>query len=220
MRPFATFAAAALLLPAGLWLSRSEAAPAAAPATVPPTPLAAIGATDPFEGPVSGKFEIDGVHSSVLFGVVHAKVGRFWGRFNQVSGELTVDADKPQMSTVLVKIAAESVDTANDGRDNHLRGPDFFNAKEFPEIVFESTKIAKAGDGFEVSGDLTMLGVTKPINAKVKFTGHSDMPRLGKRSGYEVSFEIKRSDFGMKYGLPDVLGDDVKVLIALEAVLK
>ncbi len=209
MRPFATLAAAVLLLPAGFWLARSEAAPAGTSEPAAPA-----------EGPVSGKFEIDAVHSSVLFCVLHANAGRFWGRFNAISGELSIDADKPQMSSVLVKIAADSVDTANGDRDQHLRGPDFFNAKEFPEIVFESTKVAKGASGFDVAGNLTMLGVTKPVSAKVEFIGHSDMPRLGKRSGYEVRCTIKRSEFGMKYGLPDALADEVQILIGLEAVLK
>jgi polyisoprenoid-binding protein YceI len=215
MRPLATFAVAAVLLPAAaLMLSEGLARGALAPAA---PALEARLAGDP----KSGTFEIDPVHSSMLFNVVHAEASRFWGRFDSFKGQLVVDAAKPDAGSVVVEVAAESVDTGNKDRDNHLRGPDFFNAKEFPDIVFESKKVEKAPKGFKVSGEFTMLGVTKPVTADAEFIGYSEGERTGKRTGYEVRFTIKRSDFGMKYGLgPGGVSDEVNVLFSLSAVAK
>jgi polyisoprenoid-binding protein YceI len=211
MRPIATFAVAAVLLPAGVLFAREARAPAERAVT--PEARSA-------EEPKSGTFEIDPVHSSLLFGVVHADSARFWGRFNGFKGQLFVDAAKPQASSVVVEVAADSVDTGNDGRDNHLRGPDFFNAKEFPEIVFESKKVEKAAKGFKVTGEFTMLGVTKEVSADAEYIGYSEGERTGKRTGYEVRFAIKRSDFGMDYNVGSGLGDEVQVLLGLSAVAK
>ena len=211
MRPI-TLAAAAALLPAGLLFASSPRAPAA--------PSAAAPAESAAEEPHAGTYEIDAVHSSLLFGVLHADAARFWGRFNRFKGSLTVDAAKPEASSVVVEVAADSVDTANDGRDQHLRGPDFFNAKEFPEIVFESKKVAKSAKGFQVTGEFTMLGVTKEVVAEAEYTGYSEGERTGKRTGYEVRFTIKRSDYGMDYSVGKGLGDEVQVLMGLSAVSK
>jgi len=190
MRPIATFAVAAVLLPAGVLFARSARAPAAPRATEARA-----------EEPKSGTFQIDAVHSSLLFGIVHADASRFWGRFNSFKGQIVVDAAKPEASSVVVEVAADSVDTGNDGRDQHLRGPDFFNAKEFPEIVFESKKVSKGPKGFQVVGEFTMLGVTKEVTADAEFIGYSENERMGKRTGYEVRFTIKRTDFGMDYSV-------------------
>ena len=215
MRPIATFAVAAVLLPAAAFLlpaglARGALAPAA------PALEARLGGE-----PKSGTFEIDPVHSSLLFNVMHADASRFWGRFDAFKGQVVVDAAKPDASSVVVEVSAESVDTGNQGRDNHLRGPDFFNSKEFPDIVFESKKVEKAPKGFKVSGEFTMLGVTKPVNADAEFIGYSENERTGKRTGYEVRFTIKRSDFGMNYGAGGGgLGDEVNVLFSLSAVAK
>jgi len=205
-----TFAAAALL-PAG-FLFASTRTPAA-----PSAPASAESAAQELH---AGTYEIDAVHSSLLFGVLHADAARFWGRFNRFKGSLTIDAAKPEASSVVVEVAADSVDTANDGRDQHLRGPDFFNAKEFPEIVFESKKVTKSANGFQVTGEFTMLGVTKEVVAEAEATGYSEGERTGKRVGYEVRFTIKRSDFGMDYSVGKGLGDEVQVLMGLGAVAK
>lgn len=216
MKPIATLSVAALLSSGGLLLERPEAAPAAPAA---PAALAAPARTAA-DGPVSGTFEIDAGHSSVLFGVQHAGSGRFYGRFNMLSGQIVVDAEKPERSSVLIRIDAASVDTASEGRDTHLKGPDFFNAKEFPEIFFESKSVERTAKGFEVTGELNLLGVGKSVTAEAVFHGHSETQRFGKRSGYEVVFDIKRSDFGMTWGLPNMLGDDVRIIVSVEAAMK
>ena len=212
MRSLAPLAATLVLAPLALLAARTEAAPAASVA--PHTPVA----TGAAEGPVSGAYQIDPVHSSLVFNVRHADASRFWGRFNAFSGSLTVDADKPAASSIVVEVQAESIDTANPGRDQHLRGPDFFNAKEFPLIVFDSTEVERSDKGFRVKGELTLLGVTQEVSAEAEFVGYSESERFKKRTGYEVRFEIQRSQFGMNYMVGPMLGDEVELIFSLEGM--
>lgn len=157
---------------------------------------------------------IDGGHSSVLFRVMHKNTAPFYGRFNDVSGTFTL-ADNPADSSFDVVIKTESVDTNNKKRDGHLKSPDFFNAREFPTISFKSTKVEKGEkDTLKVTGDLTCHGVTKSITIDVVQTGAASGPQ-GESKGIEAIFTIKRSEFGMEYGL-EALGDDVRVIVALE----
>jgi polyisoprenoid-binding protein YceI len=157
----------------------------------------------------------------VLFHVTHLDASRFYGRFNGFSGEFVVDPEDPANSRVLVVVQAESVDTHSDGRDQHLRRPDFFNAKEFPEIVFESTSVAAAGDGLKVKGTLTLLGVTKEIEVEAEYIGTSEGERFGRRAGYEVRFTFDRTDFGMNFmANGGGLGNEVGVIDSLEGVLQ
>ena len=182
------------------------AAPAAAPAPVP-APAAA-----PTE------FEIDSVHSSAIFRIQHMGVSYFHGRFNSIQGRITADAENPAGSSVELTIAAESVDTANGKRDDHIRSPDFLNASEFPEIRFTSKSVKAAGaTTFEVAGELTLHGETKPLTVKVEQTGLAKNPRgEGQIAGFETTFTVKRSDFGMDQML-DALGDEVRLTVAVEA---
>ncbi len=167
----------------------------------------------------AGAWAVDPVHSSVVFKVKHAGAAWFYGAFKQVEGEVEVDATKLDAAKVNFKVVAESVDTRNDDRDKHLRGPDFFNAKEHPAITFKGTKVTKKGEGFEVAGDLEMCGKTKPVTAMVEKVGEGEF--RGKRVGYEATLKIKRSDFGMDYGVAkNVLSDEVVVTISAECVEK
>lgn len=180
------------------------------PATAAPTATQAKADT-------AGTYKIDDVHSSAFFRVMHAGAGQFWGRFNDVAGSMTFDAAGAP-TAFDISIAIESVDTANEKLDGHLKSPDFFNAAEFPTMTFKSTGVKKLESGmFEVTGDLSMHGVTKSITAVVEVTGHSNM--MGKRAGAEAIFSVKRSDFGMNYGVDKgVLGDTTRVLVNLEGV--
>ena len=94
-----------------------------------------------------GRYTVDTNHSSVLFRIQHLGAAYFWGRFNEVSGSLLVDHESPANSSVRITVPASSIDTGNKGRDEHLRGPDFFDARQFPNIEFESTKVKKARAG-------------------------------------------------------------------------
>ena len=165
-------------------------------------------------------FEIDDVHSMAMFRIHHMGAGQFWGRFNEVTGNFAFEEGKAEGLRFDVTIKTESVDSGNESLDKHLRSPDFFAAKDFPAMTFKSTTSRKTGDRtYDVDGELTMLGVTKPITAKVEFCGVADMGR-GRKAGFEAQFTVKRSDFGMKYGVEKgAIGDEVKVVVGLEGGL-
>jgi polyisoprenoid-binding protein YceI len=163
-------------------------------------------------------YKIDDVHSCALFRVHHLGAGQFWGRFNAVSGSMTFD-QSGQPTGFDVSIATESVDTAEPKLDAHLKSPDFFNTKEFPAMTFKSESVSKKSDGtLEVTGSLSMHGVAKTITAALEVTGVADTG-MGARAGIEAVFTVKRSDFGMKYGVEKgTLGDQVRVVVSLEGI--
>lgn len=202
---------------ASLALCGLAAIPFAAQQKSPPAPKG--GAQEKSATGPGGQFTIDPVHSTVIFKIRHIGVSDFYGRFNEVSGTVKVDAANPAQSTVKFTVPAAKVDTNNADRDKHLRSPDFFNADEFKTIEFESTKIeAKGKDEFEVTGDLTIHGVKKSISAHVKQVGFAEVPKMGTRVGYETTLKLKRSDFGMKMFLDNgALGDEVELIVSVEA---
>jgi polyisoprenoid-binding protein YceI len=170
---------------------------------------------------VADAFEVDNVHSSVLFKVKHNNVSNFYGRFNEVSGTFNINKEDASKSSMDITVKAESVDSNNEGRDKHLNGPDFFSSKEFPSITFKGTKFEKAGDNqFTVTGDLTLRGVTKPVTAKVEHTGEGPGRRGGTVAGFEATVTIKRSDFGVSYMVGPGLQDDVTLIVALQGAKK
>lgn len=160
-------------------------------------------------------FAIDPVHSSVVYKINHLGVSNIYGRFNSVEGTFSLEDG----GSIDVSVKTDSIDSANDQRDGHLKSPDFFNAKQYPEITLKSTKITSAGaDTYHVNADLTMLGKTRPIDLKITKVGEGDRgPQLGHRAGIEATFTIKRSDFGMTYGTDNgALGDEVTIMVGLE----
>ncbi len=162
-------------------------------------------------------FNVDSVHSSVVFRIKHFDVSYFYGRFNRVTGKVEFDTDDPVNSSFLIEIKADSVDTNSGQRDRHLKTPDFFTAREFPTIAFKSTRVSRSGDKrLSVSGDLTMHGVTRPLSLIVDYGGPKDA-RGRSLMGFETTFTIKRSDFGMNtYIAAKALGDEVKLFVSLE----
>jgi polyisoprenoid-binding protein YceI len=166
----------------------------------------------------AGTYKVDPVHSVAYFEVGHAGgISRFMGRFNDVAGELVVDA--PEKSKIKIDVKVDSVDTRTEALDKHLKSPDFFNAVQFPVLSFASTGITLngAGEG-TVAGNLTLHGVTKPVTFKLKEIGHGNGPKGDARVGYSASGTIKRSDFGIAYGIPKAATDDVDLHINLEAI--
>lgn len=169
----------------------------------------------------SDSYLIDEVHSSAIFRIKHAGASYFYGRFNQVEGEFTHSPDSPDQISFNVNIRADNVDTNNSKRNAHLKSADFFNAMEFPNITFKSTKVKKLdGNNYEVTGDLSLHGVTKPLTTKIEFVGEGEA--MGKhRAGWDTTFTIKRSEFGMTKYLDDgSLGDEVKLMVGLEGIRK
>jgi polyisoprenoid-binding protein YceI len=160
---------------------------------------------------------VDGVHSSVVFKIKHCNASWFKGAFDTIDGAVTLDPAKPEAGSVKLTIPVDSIDTNNKQRDDHLKNADFFNSKENPAITFQSTKITKKGNAYEVTGDLALAGKSKSITIPVEYIGEGEMH--GRRAGYSTTFTIERSDFGMTYGIDgDALGDAVTLMIDLELI--
>lgn len=163
-----------------------------------------------------GAFTIDSVHSAVIFQIKHLNVSTSWGRFNEPRGEFYFDDANPEHSSIQVSVDVAKIDTANTKRDEHLRSPDFFAAKEYPTISFASTSVKKAGEGkFEVTGNLNVKGKTKEVTVIMTKVGEG--PGMGGTtvSGYDTTLTIKRTDFGIDYGT-QIVGDEVTLHISLE----
>ncbi len=166
------------------------------------------------------RYTIDPVHSRVTFRIKHFGASYFYGQFFDVSGSFVVDEKAPQKSSVDVVVKVDSLDTHDAKRDGHLKSPDFFNAKAFPVITFKGKKVTKVdGDKVRVSGDLMLHGVTRPVTVTLTHVGAGKDPWGGYRSGYEGTFTIKRSDFGMKYMLEGI-GDEVTLTVSIEGIRK
>ena len=187
-------------------------------------PAVLVAATMPFARPVTtdlplgpNDWDIDGAHSSVVFKVRHADASWFFGTFDKIDGTVTLDPKDPAKGSVTLTIPVASIDTNDAKRDGHLKSPDFFNAKENPDITFASTAIVAKGDDLQVTGELSMAGATKTISMNVEHVGDGEFH--GTRRGYLATFPVKRSDFGMTYGVDqNVLGDEVTLTISLELV--
>lgn len=172
----------------------------------------------------TGTWQIDASHSTVGFVVRHLVVAKVRGRFSGVAGTLTVAAD-PLASTISVTIDPASVSTGDDGRDTHLRSADFFDVEQHPTWTFVSTGVreAKGGD-YVVSGDLTLHGVTRPVELDLEFNGVSGDPWGGTRAGFSATTEISRSEFGLTWNAAVesggvVVSDKVKIELDVEVVL-
>lgn len=167
---------------------------------------------------VADTFKVDPVHSSIVFEIGHLQVNHVWGRFNGASGVVEYDPAAPERAKFDVQVEAKNVDTNVPQRDNDLRSPNFFDVEKYPTIQFKSTSVKPAGEGtLEVTGDLTLHGVTRPVTVTMKYGGTANNPRMGTRAGFETEFTIKRSDFGMTNMIP-MVGDEVKLMVALEGL--
>ncbi len=162
------------------------------------------------------QWEVDPAHTAVMFKVTHMGVSNQYGRFNDVTGSLTTgDAAAAFNFTAL----AESVDTNSAKRDDHLRSPDFFNAKQFPTITFAGSSITPNDQGMELAGELSLHGVTQPLTVQLTKIGEAEDRGGGTRIGLETTFTINRSDFGMDQMVGPV-GDEVTLTISFEATSK
>ena len=164
-------------------------------------------------------YQADPVHSSVVFRVKHLNTSFAWGRFNDIAGTFRLDPADPSKGSLTFQVKADSVDTGNAKRDQHLKGPDFFNAVQFPLIGFTSKSFAKAGAAYEVTGDLTLHGVTKPITFRVMPSGTGKTMMGGAIAGIEASFTLKQSDFGITK-MAAAIGDEVWVNVSVEGAKK
>lgn len=165
----------------------------------------------------NGKYMLDASHANVVFLVSHAGFSTYVGRFDTVGGSLKFNTKNPDKSSLSVTIDANSVDTTSEALDEHLRTADFFDVEKYPNIKFKSTKVQKIDDQTgKVTGNLTLLGVTKPVTLDVTFNGGGIFgPTQLYRVGFSARTAVKRSDFGMSKFLP-FLGDEVNLIIEAE----
>lgn len=162
-------------------------------------------------------YTVDKAHSTLLFKIHHMNAAMFYGQFLDFSGTVSESA---KGLDVKFEVKTDSVFTNVKKRDDHLKSPDFFNAKEFPVITFVSTSSKKKGKNYEVKGNLTLNGKTKEITAVVEPTGTGKGMQGETIKGYHSTFKIKRSDFGMQFMQGAGLGDEVTVIVSVEAGAK
>lgn len=167
-------------------------------------------------------FVLDPTHTSITFFVSHIGFADTAGMFLESEGSFTYDEEAQELKSATITVKTESVFTNHDKRDEHLRNADFLNVKEFPEMTFVATKAEKISDKEgKVTGDLTLLGVTKPITLDVTFNRAGNYP-FGDGHyalGFDATGSFKRSDFGMSYGVQgDIVGDEIKLVIGAEGI--
>lgn len=168
-------------------------------------------------GTPSGSYTLDKTHANIIFGINHLGFSTYYGRFDNFDAALTFDAKDPTKSMLNVTVDTASIDTNNDHLEEKLESATFFNAVKFPKATFVSKKIEKISDTKgKITGDLTLLGVTRPITLDVTFNASGLNPFSKAHTlGFGATGMIKRSDFGMKEYLPAV-GDEVVLQIQAE----
>jgi polyisoprenoid-binding protein YceI len=161
-------------------------------------------------------YQMDTAHSGVTFKISHSDLNWIHGRFNEFTGNFTIDPSDPSKTSFAMIIKPESVDTNNTKRDGHLRSPDFFNTRQFPAMNFVSTAVKPVDGGYDVTGDLTLHGQTKPVSFTLK--GGKTVSFKGmQKTGYTAEFAVKRSDFGITK-FAGMLGDDVWVTVSFQGI--
>jgi polyisoprenoid-binding protein YceI len=179
--------------------------------------IAAVMAVLPINAVLAADYNIDPAHTNVSFAVSHLGFSTLRGKFDRQSGSLHFDPAGKKAS-VMIEIDATSIDTGHDKRDAHLQSPDFLNAVENPTITFESTGVTWSDDKLAtVTGNLIILGVSKPVTLTIAAMKCGQHPFSKKDAcGFDATGSIKRSDFGVNYGLPGI-GDVLDLQIEVEA---
>ena len=168
----------------------------------------------------TGTWQLDPVHSKASFAVKHAGLSTFRGHFNELSASLTDESGQPTL-TGAVKV--DSVEVPVDQLKGHLQGPDFFDAERFPEITFTATQVAQDGERLQVTGELTMRGVTQPIDAVGTLTGPAQYFDGKDRIAIELETVVDRTAYGINWNasIPsggNALADDVTITVELQLV--
>ncbi len=169
----------------------------------------------------SVEWKLDLSHTSIGFSVPHLVVSSVDGRFKEASAIVKLDDADLTKSDVSVTINTASVDTGDTKRDDHLRSPDFFDAKKFPTVTFKSTKISKAGSGYKLTGNLTIRDVTKPVTLDATVSAPVKTPWGNQARAATLTGKVKRGDFGLKWNKAletggVVVGDDVTINVKAE----
>lgn len=170
----------------------------------------------------AASYAVDGSHTSVVFSISHLGYSYTYGMFRKNSGSFEFDPDNPAACQFSFTVDVASLDTMDPKRDEHLRGADFFNAKQFPQITFrsESVQATTGTDGktvYKATGPLTMHGVTKQVTLPMTFLGEGPGPYGNYRVGFLCATSLKRSDYGMNF-MVGPIGDNVGVTISFEGI--
>jgi len=172
---------------------------------------------------VAGVYEIDGAHTSVEFVGRHLMITKVRGRFSAVRGQITID-EEPTKSHVEVEIDVASVSTGNGDRDAHLTSGDFFDVEHYPTITFASTGVKPLrGNTWELVGDLTVHGTTRPVTLQVDFDGGGASPMGDERIGFSAATEVNREDFGLTWNVAletggFLVGKTARIELAVQAI--
>ncbi|WP_322754559.1 YceI family protein [Frankia sp. Cas3] len=174
---------------------------------------------------LTGTWTIDPVHSRLGFAVRHAVVTTVRGSFGSFEGTLTLDGAEPLSSSATVTISTASIDSGNADRDGHVRSADFLDVEQYPSITFVSNSAKSGGSetSFILSGDITVHGVTKPIDIEIEFGGSAKDPFGNTRAGFEGSATISRKEFGITFNAPLesgglLLSDKIKIELDISAI--
>ncbi|MDQ0958967.1 polyisoprenoid-binding protein YceI [Streptomyces sp. B4I13] len=160
----------------------------------------AVATVSPELTALTGTYTIDPAHSTIGFVARHAMVTNVKGTFNDFTGSLRLDGTDPSLSTASIDVRMDSIDTGSADRDGHLKSADFFKTDEFPAMAFRSTSVESAGgDDYRVTGDLSILGVTRPLTIDLEFNGAAKDPFGNERVGFEGKAEILRSEWGLTW---------------------
>lgn len=167
------------------------------------------------------KWTLDNTHAKLGFTITHLSISDVDGSFKKVNS--TITSSKEDFSDAVIDLTADvnSIDTDNDQRDEHLKGADYFDAAKYPTLTFKGKSFKKVADKkYKLSGDLTLHGVTKPVDLDVTYNGTATHPYTKKTlAGFKITGAIKRKDFGISTGTPDaVLSDEVKILANAEYI--
>ncbi|MFJ8023306.1 YceI family protein [Streptomyces sp. NPDC096311] len=189
-----------------------------------PAATTAPAAVSPELAALTGAYTIDPSHSEIGFVARHAMVTNVKGYFKDFDGTLQLDGTDPSKSTATIDVKMDSIETGSADRDGHLKSSDFFKTDEFPTMTFRSTKAeALGGDDYRITGDLSILGVTKPLSIDLEFNGSAKDPFGNERVGFEGKAEILRSEWGLTWNAALETGgvlvsDKIKLTFDISAI--
>ncbi|WP_114954032.1 YceI family protein [Sphingosinicella terrae] len=207
MRSFILAASAAAIVATGAYALDTTAAAPQPAAVAAPAQVADVR---------SGDYRLDKAHAKIVWSTSHFGFSTYYGEFTDFDARLRLDGDNPEASRLTVNVATASVDTHDEALDAHLNGADFFDAANFPSATFVSTAVRLTGPNqAEVTGNFTLRGQTRPLTLAVTFNKAGDNMAGTYTAGFSATGTIRRSDFGVSYGLP-LVGDEVQLTISGE----
>ena len=171
----------------------------------------------------AGNYNVDASHTNAGFTVKHMMITNVTGKFNDIAGTFEFDEKTNTLKSINGEIIVASINTANEKRDEHLKAEDMFDVAKFQKITFKSTKIEGNGSEYEITGDLTIKGITKPVTLNAEFSGLMTDPWGNTKVGLNLDGKINRKDFGLTYNAAletggVLVGEDVKLNAEIQLV--